>query len=219
MCSQADPVAHPWRRYLRFSVRGLFVVVLAIGAALGWIVGQAHIQRDAVAVIEKAGGSVLYDWEWGDGNKIPGGKPSGPRWLVDQIGVDYFGHVTAVEFSMQPGATDSTLEEVGHLTRVEVLYANSPSVSDAGLAHLAGLRNLSTLDLAGTNVTDAGLAHLKGLTHLKRLYLRGTHVTDAGLVHLKGLTNLSSLYVNGSRVTDAGEHDIKQALPSLKIYP
>jgi hypothetical protein len=32
------------------------------------------------------------------------------------------------------------------------------------------------------------------------------------------LTNLSNLYVYGSRVTDAGEYDVKQALPSLKIY-
>jgi hypothetical protein len=145
-------------------VWGLIVFVVVVGAGLGWIVREAHIQRVAVAKIEKAGGSVLYDWECRDGNKIPGGKPSGPRWLVDRIGVDYFGHVTAVEFSTQPGATDSTLEEVGRLTRVQALYANSPSVSDAGLAHLTGLSNLSTLDLAGTNVTDAGLAHLKGLT-------------------------------------------------------
>ena len=51
MASHPDPVSHPWRRFLRFSVRGLIVVVLVIGAGLGWIVRQAHIQRDAVAAI------------------------------------------------------------------------------------------------------------------------------------------------------------------------
>jgi hypothetical protein len=110
-------------------VRGLIVFVVAVGGGLGWLVREARIQREAVAAIEKAGGSVLYDREWRDGNKIPGGKPSGPRWLVDQIGVDYFGHVTAVEFSMQPGATDSTLEEVGRLTRVQVRSIDPLSIA------------------------------------------------------------------------------------------
>jgi hypothetical protein len=36
---------------LRFSVRGLIVLVIVAGAALGWIVRQAHIQGDAVAAI------------------------------------------------------------------------------------------------------------------------------------------------------------------------
>ncbi len=54
----ADPAPHPWRRFLRFSVRGLIVVVLGIGAGLGWIVREAHIQRDVVAAIKNAGGLV-----------------------------------------------------------------------------------------------------------------------------------------------------------------
>jgi hypothetical protein len=57
----ADPVSHPWRRFLRFSVRGMIVLVLVIGAGLGWIVRNAHIQRDAVAAIKSAGGRVYYD--------------------------------------------------------------------------------------------------------------------------------------------------------------
>jgi RNA polymerase sigma factor (TIGR02999 family) len=32
MTSPADPAPHPWRRFLRFSVRGMIVVVLVIGA-------------------------------------------------------------------------------------------------------------------------------------------------------------------------------------------
>ncbi len=52
-----------WRRWLRTSVRGLCVLVLAIGAGLGWVVHQAHDQRDAVAAIKGVGGSVFYDWQ------------------------------------------------------------------------------------------------------------------------------------------------------------
>ena len=49
----AVPVARPWRRFLRLSVRGLIVLVLVIGAGLGWLVRSAHIQRDAVAAITR----------------------------------------------------------------------------------------------------------------------------------------------------------------------
>jgi TRAP-type C4-dicarboxylate transport system permease small subunit len=40
-----------WRRWLRFSVRGLIIVVLLIGGWLGWLVRSAHVQRDAVVAI------------------------------------------------------------------------------------------------------------------------------------------------------------------------
>ena len=64
MPDQAKTVSHPWRRYLRFSVRGLIVLVLVIGLWFGLIVRPAHHQHDAVAAVMKAHGSVKYDWEW-----------------------------------------------------------------------------------------------------------------------------------------------------------
>jgi hypothetical protein len=204
MSSRPDRTPHPWRRYLRFSVRGLIVVVLVVGAGLGWIVHQAHVQRDAVAAIKKAGGSVYYDWEWRIGKPIPGGRPWAPSWLVDLIGPDYFGHVTHVTLRGPPGPTDATLAHVGRLTRLQALLDDSSSASDTGLVHLKGLTKLSDLWLNDTQVTDAGLLHLKGMTNLSSLSLDGTQVTDAGLVHLKGLTNLSDLWLNNTQITDAG---------------
>ena len=38
MTDQANPISRPWRRFLRFSVRGPVVLVLVIGGGLGWIV-------------------------------------------------------------------------------------------------------------------------------------------------------------------------------------
>src|ERR1017187_10239475 len=101
MTDQAKTVSRPWRRFLRFSVRGLIVLVLVIGAGLGWLVRSARIQREAAAVITRAGGSVMYDWEWSNGKVIAGGTPWAPKWLVDRIGVDYFGRVTYVSFLLK----------------------------------------------------------------------------------------------------------------------
>jgi hypothetical protein len=184
MTDQAKPTPRPWRRYLRFSVRRLIVLVLVIGAGLGWFVHEAQVQRDAVAVIKRAGGSVSYDWAWKNGSSVPGGKPWAPRWLVDLVGVDYFGHVTIVVSDPGARSTDATLAQIGRLTQLEVLDLPESSISDAGLAHLKGLTNLSVLGLADTQVTDAGLAQLKGLTKLSSLWLDGTHVTDVGVKEL-----------------------------------
>ena len=57
------PVSRPWRRFLRLSVRGMIGIVIVISAGLGWVVRSAHIQRDAVAAIASAGGTVKYEWE------------------------------------------------------------------------------------------------------------------------------------------------------------
>jgi len=105
--------------------------VLLIGAGLGWLVRSAHVQRDAVAAIRRAGGSVSYDWEWNNGKSVPGGKPWAPKWLVDLIGVDYFAHVTSVR--LKPALTDEAIEEVGHLTQLERLQLVGHFVNDGDL--------------------------------------------------------------------------------------
>ncbi len=216
MTDPAKPVSRSWRRFLRFSVRGLIVVVLVIGGWVGWIVRSAQIQREAVAAIANAGGIVSYDWEWYDGKPKPGRKPWAPQWLVDLIGVNYFGHITEV-WIFREKVSNETNVQIGKLKRLQRLFLRGCSIDDAELAHLTGLSRLDKLSLADNPVTDAGLVHLKALTNLSTLWLTETQVSDAGLVHLKALTNLSTLGLRDTQVTDAGVKDLQQALPRLKI--
>jgi internalin A len=199
-------------------VRGLIVLVLVIGAGLGWIVRSARMQREAVAAIRNKGDIVFYDWEWSNGKNIPGGKPWARAWLVDRIGVDYFGHVTCVRLT--PGEPDDAMIlQVGRLTGLQILYHDhagdcvvfSTRLSDAGLAHLKGLTSLSelTLNLNDTHVTDAGLVFLDGLTNLSQLDLRGAPITGSGLAHLKGLTKLNRVGLRRTHLTDAGLTQLK----------
>jgi hypothetical protein len=213
----AQPSTGSWRRPFRFSVRALVVVVLLIGAGLGWIVRQAHVQRDAVAAIMSAGGSVEYDWEWSDGKFVPRGKPPAPRWLLALVGVDYFGHVTSVGLNSSSSTDDRATSFVAPLTQLQSLYLRGSSFGDAGLMNLKGLARLSVLDIRETHVTDAGLATLKGLTSLSELHLSGTLVTDVGLANLKGLKKLYLLHVPGNKVTDVGVNELRRALPNLTI--
>jgi Leucine Rich repeats (2 copies)/Leucine Rich repeat len=218
---QAAIVSRPWRTFLRLSVRGLIVLVLVIGAALGWMVRSARVQRDAVAAITKTGGSVFYDWEWRNGKSTQGCDPWAPRWLVKLMGVDYFGHVTLVIFSDSSTATDATIEQVACLTQLEELVHDQLPVGDQGVIRLMGLGDLNrfVLDLSDTEVSDDGLAHLKGLTRLTHLDLSGTRVTDRGLARLKGLTKLTHLNLSRTRVTDAGLANVTgvKSLSSLSL--
>jgi internalin A len=106
MSSQPEPTSRPWHRYLRFSTRGLIVLVLLIGSWLGWIIRSARIQREAVAAIERAGGSVQYR------SAETKSRSWWPKPLVDRLGVDYFDHVvgagTALPGPRRPVGPDRT---------------------------------------------------------------------------------------------------------------
>ena len=83
------PRKRPWWRYLRLSVRGLMLVVLAVGGCLGWWLHLARVQRQAVAAIRAAGGSISYEWD------VPG-DPSTPgwrRWVAEHVDVDLTSNV------------------------------------------------------------------------------------------------------------------------------
>ena len=212
-----------WRRLVpRLSVRGLIVLVLILGAWLGWIARRARVQRQAVAAIHRAGGSVRYDWEVRQHQGPFGGmtipvrntKPPWPEWLVDRLGVDYFGSVVEVE--VFEGGSDALLREIGRLGRLDTLIFGRSNVTPAGLSQLRGLSRLERLYLGRTNVTDAGLAHLEGLTNLKGLGLDNTHVSDAGLVYLRGLTRLDQLDLSGTQVSDSGLVHLK-GMADLRI--
>jgi hypothetical protein len=185
-----QPLPASRRRWLRISVRALLLLVLFIGCWLGWMVRAARIQRETVAAIQGAGGRVLYDWEWENGYPKNEG-PWAPKWLVDRLGIDYFGSVVYVEFNVFDTYGMTTSENAGFdATRLQSYRQRF----DAALAHVGRLRRLEELELSTSEVTDAGLKHLMELTALKKLDLENTNVTDAGVQELqKALPKLEIL--------------------------
>ena len=181
----AEPVSRPWRTYLRFSVRGQIVLVLAIGTGMGLAVRSAQVQRDAVAAIENAGGYVRYCSETSNGMSW------WRRWLFFHLDLDYRHYIDTVYYARV--RNDAAMAHAGRLAGIVILEAGQSWVTDAGLVNLGMLTNLSFLDLEESDVSDAGLIHLEGLTRLSTLGLRGTRVTDAGLEKLARLTNLRLL--------------------------
>ena len=182
MTDHSEAGSRSWRKYLRFRMRGLILFVLLFGVALGWLVRSAHIQRDAVAAIGRAGGQVLYEpiWPFAQRGLRAKRKASTPAWLTGSRGVDYLAGVRVVTLNGSSQVDDHTLDHIGRLSRLEGLELTGSSVRDSGLVHLKRLHNLRWLDLDNTRLTDAGIANLSGLTGLMALNLSDTLLTDQG---------------------------------------
>jgi len=84
------------RPRLRLSVLALMLLVLILGGGFGWVVHRARVQRDAVAAIEGAGGSVRYELFTLSSKNY---KFETPQWLLSHLGADYVGTVKAVYLS------------------------------------------------------------------------------------------------------------------------
>jgi hypothetical protein len=227
----------PRRCWLQFSLRTLMVLVLVVGAGLGWLAHENHrarTQREAVKAIEKLGGRAEYEARSGGCLAAAiafGGKLLPHDWLVDVYGVSLadmqladaeLAHLQGLQQLKwlalnNTSITDAGLAHLRGLTELEQLTLAFTRVTDAGLIHLQRLTHLEMLSLVGTRVTDAGLEQLSGLTHLQMLDLAQTQVTDAGLMHVRTLTNLRYLSLDSARVTDAGVAELRKALPNCQI--
>jgi hypothetical protein len=190
----------------------MMVVVLVLAVVLGLVVRRAQVQRDAVAAIRRTtGGNLHYSWEvirvvpnWKVDSRR---KPWCPRWLVDRLGPDYFGHVAAL--NLGDDATDIEMEAVGRLTQLRGFGAYKAKVTDAGMVHLRGLTDLESVYLGDgmhikTGLTGASLAHLRGMTRLKELGLSHLSLADSDLAHLEDLADLESLDLSFTPVSDVG---------------
>ena len=132
-----------WQTRLRVSIRGLMVLVLILGVGQALVIHQAQVQRDSVIAIRQAHGEAFYGWDfkgdWLLRDIGPRGKPWVPEWLVDWLGVDYFGHVVDVRFRGSVEVTDAVMVAVGRLPRLERLTLSVSGMTDAGMTNLRGL--------------------------------------------------------------------------------
>ena len=104
----------PWWRYLRLSVRGLMLVVLAVGGCLGWWLHLAGVQRQAVAAIRGAGGRVRYEWDVRRQSRRPGGA-DGWRSMSTSIS-----QATSFKRGTVPTCSDAEMAQVAQFDHLEL---------------------------------------------------------------------------------------------------
>ncbi len=210
------PVKWCMRRFTRFSLRTLLILIGVIAVLLAVQVNRAQRQRETVEWIKENRGSVVYDWEFIEG---PSGtkykknaKPPAAEWLRSLVGDEYFQGVVFVVFSdYESPIVLNDLTPLANLTNLEELYLPSTQVTD--LTPLANLTNLEILNLSHNPITD--LSPLANLTNLETLSLINIQATDP--TPLANLTNLEWLSLDGTPITDAQILQLQQALPNCEI--
>lgn len=167
----------PKRRWFRYSMRTLLVLMLLVSAGMSWMavkMRDARRQREAVETIRRSMGVVKYDCEIGfDGLSNADKTLPGPAWLRHLMGDDFF--FTVVEADLQIHANQELHE---------IFLQKCCSLDDDGLRRVASLCHLRRLNLTYTRITDAGLGCLRTLTRLEALNLTGTNVTEQGVKKL-----------------------------------
>jgi hypothetical protein len=150
----------PRRRWLRYSLITLLVVVLLTSIAMSWFahrLQKSMRQHEAVEAILVAGGGVKFDFEIDQsGNPLPEASPPGPAWLRHWVGDDIASNVVEAEVQ-----TDAALEGIKDLPQLHQLHLFSQGITDAGLEHLEQLPQLETLYLENTQVTEQGVRKLQ----------------------------------------------------------
>ena len=241
----AQPTAHakPRRRWPRFSLRTMLLAVALLGAWLAVMANRANRQRKAVEAVNSAGGEAYYDYQANeDGFRAEGnGRPPGPAWLRNLVGIDYLATAVGVTIDTDiaddrfraamdglpqlkcavlagSGATNATLAHIADMPHLVSLSVFNSSITDSGWENLDHASHLAQLTLQGSNVDDATLSHVNGLTDIRELRLLGSEITDAGLKHLESLRQLKMLVLGRNEsLTSGGKRELQRALPQLYI--
>lgn len=198
------------RRWLRYSLRVLLVLVTVLSVWLGWLVHRARQQAAAVDVVLRSGGDVYYEWYYDpqSGAREP---ESRVRTLLGALFGDEFArrvtHVALGQEEMHP----ADLEPISGLQDLNGISADGTQLTDDAMAFLASHTDLETVSFRGSPVGDKALAYLRACRELKELYVPETRVTNRGLANLVGHANLDVVNVAGTEVTDAGLAHLKSA--------
>lgn len=203
------------KRWLRFSLRAMLLLVLVICVWMAIWSNRARKQRDFVNSINPIGNSgVMYRHQIdATGKGIANPSLPGPGWLRGLLGDHAFFEIYSVGLVT---ARDEYLRAVADFTSIEQLSL-SDWVSDDGIAYLSTLRNLKVLDIQSLKISDRSIEVISKLPRLEGLGLAGAAVTDEGLKPLARLRNLRFVGLVDTQVTAAGGAWLKKQFPTLHL--
>ncbi len=192
-----DSPPRPRRRWLRFSLRFLLLLVAVLAIPLSWKVNCVRNQRAVVAELMRLNGLVGYHHQLRSVRVARRtAEPPGPKWLTAFLGDDFFAEVILVSVGGEQ-VTDKTIYQVASLPHLNTLSISSNSISDAGVKSLARHSGLDSLTVTSAKVTEQGLMQLTGLKGLKHLSLGLFSVGDSELESITVLKQLESLDLHG----------------------
>ncbi len=202
-------------RWLRYSLRGLLVMVLVLSVALAgyvWLLQDLHEQQAIEARLNELGCRAKWDMEYREDFPLPVKRaPTVPIWVIELLGGDPNSQITAISVDY-----DSPSEGNADKLHAALSIANdlqefcSLSIQgdhrDPPRSQLDGFRAPGTtkmLFLSRVDLTDETLREIGQLIELKRLSVHEVSVPDDAVHHLSGLTQLKALTLDRTNVTSA----------------
>ncbi|MEX2142884.1 MAG: hypothetical protein WD894_26745 [Pirellulales bacterium] len=200
------------RRWLRFSLRTMLIVITVLSVWLGVKVDQARKQKRAVDTLRAFGADIRYEHHRGKNGLLHNAdnELNVPAWARQLCGDDFFQTVRGIYFlqlqrpkqTRPHRITDEELKCLADLPHLERLYIDNAPITDAGLAHLRHPEYLREVNLRQTKVGDDFVRRLSDSERLQVLVLDGTKVTDESLAELSGVATLLSLSLEGTKTGD-----------------
>jgi hypothetical protein len=219
-----NPIKTKPRRWFRFRLRTLLVMVTLLSVLLGWVgreLDQRRGQKSAIAWVEGMGGHVNFFHSFSPDERNWWEKTK-EKWFGERVRDVFLWEIKVSDLS--PLKELKNLEKLylsytkvvdlsplSELKNLEQLFLGDTQVSD--LSPLAELKKLEMLFLGNTQLTD--LSPLVELYHLEELDLNNTQVSD--LSPLAELKNLESLRLTGIKVSAEQVEELRLALPNCTI--
>jgi hypothetical protein len=210
--------SRPRRRWFRFSLRTLFVLLTILCIWLGVLVLRARNQQRAVQAITAAGGWVLYDAGMGESywSMLPAERPGFKRlhsiipsrlslrvrgWLRPMFGTHFVDNVVTIGFRVnEPKAANREYirQQVrdGKIASIDEFqdFASLPypPLTDE---HWSWIKQISTIEEININdmITDREMKHVGKLPGLRVVMGLTDQITDAGYIELAAARNLEFL--------------------------
>jgi hypothetical protein len=176
-----NPKTTKSRRWFRFSLRTLLVMVTVMSVVLGWAaweLEQRRREKVAIAWVVEMGGDA--DFFFNDGDQRNWWEKTKDRWFGDRIRDVSIYHRQRIDLS-----------PLAEMEKLECLYLTLGQMSD--LSPLAELKNLEVLWLFGNRFLDDtaqvyDVSPLAELKNLEVLWLTDTPVNDLSpLAELKNI--------------------------------
>lgn len=217
-----------WRHHSRFSVGTLLIVVTILGIWLGIVVQHAAEQRNAVAIVTDAGGTVHYkhearDWPLPHSNFSSSHtfdirrSPTGPQWLRERLGDEYFRDVVMIDLVEKTAGSAENLAALTKLSGLLWLNLGRCEVTDDGLYQLGRMPQLRVLCLDRNRFTDEGVAHLRYLNELEFLDLSANFRLDGPcLEYVARIGSLKELDLQLIRKLDGDQLKALHGHPTLE---
>jgi hypothetical protein len=179
------------RRWFRFHLRTLLVVMTVLGCGFGWVGAEwvkVQKEREIIEIFQKGGAEIEFRDD----------KSSRRGWRRTFFEGKLLEDVIGVHFSSDPPPVDD---------------------QDVGLAksHLKDLTQLETLSFNGVGLTEADVKQISQLPKLNSLGFIGVTITNENGRHLHAMKQLLYMDLCRTGITPEAVKEIQQALPECKI--